>query len=101
MSKPTTRELLKQWCLRKLGKPVIDINVDDDQLEDRMDETFQYFGEYHFDGVQRILTKHTVTSDDVTNEYITVADPVLSVIRILPLNADNQVNNMFNIMIFL
>jgi hypothetical protein len=97
MSKPNTRELLKEWCLRKLGKPVLDINVDDDQLEDRMDEVFQYFAEYHFDGVQRTLTKHVLTADDITNEYITVADPVLAVIRILPLNADNQVNNMFNV----
>jgi len=53
MAKPNTRETFKQYCLRKLGKPVIEINVDDDQVEDRIDEGLQYFQEYHFDGVER------------------------------------------------
>ena len=66
MAIPNTRETLKQYCLRNLGKPVIDINVDDDQVEDRLDEALQYFSQYHTDGVERMYLKYKVTADDVT-----------------------------------
>ena len=57
MANPATRETLKQYALRALGKPVIEINVDDDQLEDRLDEALQYFAQYHYDGIQRAYLK--------------------------------------------
>ena len=66
MAVPSTRETLKQYCLRNLGKPVIDINVDDDQVEDRIDEALQYFAQYHVDGVERMYLKYEVTQADVT-----------------------------------
>ena len=66
MAIPNTRETLKQYCLRNLGKPVIDINVDDDQVEDRIDEALQYFAQYHSDGIERMYLKYKVTADDVT-----------------------------------
>jgi len=66
MATPSTRETLKQYCLRNLGKPVIDINVDDDQIEDRLDEALQYFAQYHSDGIERMYLKYKVTADDVT-----------------------------------
>ena len=62
----TTRETLKQYCLRALGKPVIDINVEDAQVEDRIDEGLQYFAQYHYDGVERMYLKHQVTAADIT-----------------------------------
>jgi hypothetical protein len=65
-SKPATREELKQHCLRQLGKPVLEINVDDQQLEDRIDEALQFFQERHFDGAERMYLKHTLTADEVT-----------------------------------
>ena len=65
MAKPSTREELKQYCLRTLGKPVIEINVEDDQLEDRMDEGLQFFQEYHFDGVERMYNIHRITGSTV------------------------------------
>lgn len=65
MAKPNTRETFKQYCLRKLGKPVIEINVDDDQVEDRIDEGLQYFQEYHFDGVERTYMRHQLTGSTV------------------------------------
>lgn len=61
MSRPTTRSELKEYALRNLGKPVIEINVDDDQLEDRLDEALQYFQEYHFDATEKIYHKHQIT----------------------------------------
>ena len=66
MAIPNTRTTLKEYCLRNLGKPVIDINVDDDQVEDRLDEALQYFAQYHTDGVERMYLKYKVTEDDVT-----------------------------------
>jgi hypothetical protein len=66
MAIPSTRATLKQYCLRNLGKPVIDINVDDDQVEDRIDEALQYFAQYHSDGIERMYLKYKVTADDVT-----------------------------------
>lgn len=97
MASPTTRETLKQYCLRALGKPVIDVNVDDDQLEDRLDEGLQYFAEYHFDGVEKVYLKHAITSTDITNEYITMADPVLTVLRIFPISGGTSASNLFNL----
>ena len=65
MANPATREQLKQYALRTLGKPVIEINVDDDQAEDRIDEALQYFAQYHYDGVERTYLKYQVTQADV------------------------------------
>ena len=64
MAIPATRETLKQYALRALGKPVIEINVDDDQLEDRLDEALQYFAQYHYDGIRRTYLKYQYTSGD-------------------------------------
>ena len=64
MATPATRETLKQYALRALGKPVIEINVDDYQLEDRLDEALQYFSQYHYDGIKRAYLKYQYTSGD-------------------------------------
>ena len=66
MAIPNSRDSLKEYCLRSLGKPVIDINVDEDQVEDRIDEALQYFAQYHTDGVERMYLKYKVTADDLT-----------------------------------
>ena len=66
MAIPNSRNTLKEYCLRNLGKPVIDINVDDDQVEDRIDEALQYFSQYHYNGVERMYLKYKVTADDIT-----------------------------------
>jgi len=81
----TSKELLKEYCLRRLGHPVIEINVDEEQCDDRVSDALQYFAEYHFDGVEKVFLKHTITQDDIDNEYIAMADPVISVIRVLPI----------------
>ena len=70
MSKPSSREELKQYALRKLGAPVIEINVDDAQLEDSLDDSIQIFQEYHFDGTERALFKYEITQDDINNGFI-------------------------------
>ena len=73
MALPATRQQYIDYCLRKLGDPVIEINVDEDQIQDRIDEAFLYYREYHSDASVRTFLKHLVTSDDVTNEYISLS----------------------------
>ena len=87
----TTRTLLQDYCLRRLGHPVIEINVDDEQISDRIDDALEFFAEYHFDGVEKVYLKHAITADDITNEYIAMDDPaspvggpVIGVRRVLP-----------------
>lgn len=66
MAAPATRQQLIDYCLRKLGHPVTEINVDDDQVEDRIDDAFQYYRDYHYDAVQRIFMKHMITASRMT-----------------------------------
>ena len=118
----TTRETLKQYCLRALGKPVIEINVEDDQVEDRIDEALQYFAQYHYDGTERMCLKYQVTADDKTRarsdetlstvtdtadstvtaafkegkNYIPMPSNVMSVVRIFPFT-DKASLNLFDV----
>jgi hypothetical protein len=64
MSTPTTKAEFKEYCLRKLGKPVIEINVDDDQVDDRIDEALKYYWDYHFDGSERLYYKYMIQESD-------------------------------------
>ena len=65
MAKPTTRQGLIDYCLRRLGAPVLEINVDDDQIDDLVDDTIQFFNERHFDGVERMYLKYQVSQADI------------------------------------
>lgn len=97
MASVTTRQGLIDYCLRRLGQPVIEINIDEDQLEERVDDAIEFFQEYHFDGVEKVFLKHKITTDDVTNEYIPMGDPVISVVRVLPLPSfDSFQSGFFN-----
>ena len=62
MAIPTSRDQLKEHCLRRLGKPVVDINVDDEQVEDRVDEALLYYRDYHFDGSERVYYKLLISN---------------------------------------
>lgn len=97
MAQPTTREEFKQWCLRKLGKPVIEINVDDDQVEDRIDEAISYWNDYHFDGVEKTFFKKELNQTDIDNQYITVPENIIGVINIFDIGDSLSTNNLFNI----
>jgi len=98
MAVATSRQSHIDWCLRSLGDPVIEINVDDDQLEDRVDESLEYFREYHSDAIFRTFLKHQVTATDVTNEYITIPDNIVQVSRLFPIEAHGGgTTNFFDI----
>ena len=72
MARLTERQQLVDYCLRKLGAPVIEINVDGSQIEDRLDDALQLFSEYHFDGVERVFLKYQLTQEDIDNGFITM-----------------------------
>ena len=121
MAIPNTRTNFKEYCLRALGKPVIEINVDPDQVEDRIDEALQYFAQYHYDGIERVYLKHQMTQADINrartdttlptvtdvdgsttavwkeqNNYIPVPSSVVSVVKVFPMT-DKSSMNMFDV----
>lgn len=79
MAQPTTRQTFKDWVLRKLGAPVIDINVSDEQLDDRIDEAIDFWRDYHYNGSQLVYMKHQITQDDKDNGYITLPTTILGI----------------------
>ena len=97
MAKPTTRKEFKEYCLRKLGWPVIDINVDEDQVEDRIDDALSYYYDYHFDGTEKIYMKHRITQEDIDRRWIYCPDAVIFVTGVFPFDASNSSVNMFDL----
>lgn len=93
----TTREQFKQYILRRLGSPVIDINVDDEQVEDRIDDALLKFRDYHFDGMQHVYYPHKITDTDRDNGYITLPDDFVGVTRIFDINDSYGAMNLFNV----
>ena len=121
MATPNTKAALKEHCLRSLGKPVIEINVDDDQVDDRIDDALQYFAQYHYDGVERMYLKHEITQSEIDraktdasatatdkvdnsitatwkegNNFIPVPDSVLAVVKVFDFS-DKHSLNMFDV----
>ena len=122
MAVPTTKATLKSYCLRALGFGVIDVNVSDDQADDRLDEALQYFAQYHYDGIERMYLKHLITSDEVTRarsdasttapdtvdssitatwkegkNFIPIPSAVVSVVQVFPFTDTGAGSNMFDI----
>jgi hypothetical protein len=97
MAVPASRQDLIDFCLRRLGSPVLEINVDDDQIEDKVDDALQKYQEFHSDASYRTYLKHQVTETDVTNEYIPIASDILFVTKVFPINPTFSTVNMFDI----
>ena len=127
MAKPSTRQGLIDYCLRQLGAPVLEINVDDDQIDDLVDDAIQYFNERHFDGVEKMYLKYKITEDDVnrgkgkgtggvgivtttatdtsgrtynfyeTENYIQVPDSVIGIEKIFKFDSSSISGGMFSI----
>ena len=127
MAKPSTRQGLIDYCLRQLGAPVLEINVDDDQIDDLVDDAIQYFNERHFDGVEKMYLKYKITEDDInrgkgkgtggvgivtttatdtsgrsynfyeTENYIQVPDSVIGIEKIFKFDSSSISGGMFSI----
>jgi len=96
-TKITNRADFTSYCLRRLGAPVIDINVDPDQVNDRIDDALKFWYDYHFDGAEKTFYKYIVTQEDINNKYIPVADNIIGVVNIFDLGDYLATNNIFNI----
>ena len=97
MAQPTTRQQFIDYCKRRLGFPVIDINVDDDQISDRVDDALQFFEDYHFDGVEKMFMKHRITQADIDRRWIYCPDAVTYVVGMFPFDDSNSSINMFDL----
>lgn len=94
----TSKEELKEYCLRALGAPVLEINVDDDQLEDRLDEALEYWHQYHPEGIERLYLKHQVTADDIANKWIPTSDLVYGIVKVYTIyGATGQSKSIFDL----
>ena len=98
MAKPNSRSTLIDYCLRALGAPVIEINLDDDQIGDRIDEALQFYQHYHADAIEKVYLKHQVTQVDIDNKYIPLNDLITDVVQVLPLRDNkNTGDSMFDV----
>jgi hypothetical protein len=97
MAKPTTRAQFKDYCLRKLGHPVIQINVDDDQVDDRIDDALNFFYDYHYDGTQQMYLKHQIKQEDIDRQWIYCPDAVMFITGVLPFDQSSSSVNMFDL----
>jgi len=97
MSSPATRQQFIDYCKRRLGHPVIDINVDNDQLDDRVDEALEFWSDYHFDGTEKLYLKHQITAEDLLRRYILVPDKITGVTGVLPFDDSSSSVNMFDL----
>ena len=98
MAQPTTRDEFKDWILRKLGAPVIQINVADEQVDDRIDEAVDFWRDYHYNGSQLVYLKHQITQDDIDNGYVTLPSQLLGISGIFNLNTSISAGSgIFNV----
>ena len=123
MAKPNSRATLSDYCLRQLGAPILEINVADEQVDDLMDDSLQFFYERHFDGVEKVLLKYQLTEEDKrrgrarggdnnlgitsttttsgvfeeNSNYITVPDSILGIERVMQFDSSGLSNGMFNL----
>jgi hypothetical protein len=87
MAQPYDRETFKEYCLRKLGHPVIEINCSDEQVEDRIDEAISFFRDYHYDGSQLVYLKHQLSQEELDQGWVPVPSRLLGVTRIFDLGS--------------
>jgi hypothetical protein len=98
MAAPTSREEVKDYIMRRLGAPVINVDVAEEQVDDRIDDALALFYEQHYDGSEKYYLKHQVTDDDKANGYITIPDNIVGAIDVFPLyGSGGRVGNIFDI----
>lgn len=98
MAEPSSRSDFKEYILRKLGSPVIEINVSDEQIEDRIDEALSFYADYHYDGTEHVYLKHVLTAEDIRNKYITLPPKLQGVVGVVDLKSNiASGSSLFNV----
>ena len=97
MAIPNTRDEFTDYCLRRLGAPVVEINIDDEQIEDIVDESLQWFREHHPDGMRRCYVSHQLTQTEINDQKIELGSDeygaggeFMTIVRMLPINTVSQ-----------
>lgn len=111
-----SRTKLIEYCLRRLGNPVIDINIEglvtnpdgttnstnpytgsnESQISDRIDDALQFYQDYHYDAIQRTYVKHQITQDNITNKFVTLGNPdtYTGIVNVFPFEADVSTSSL-------
>ena len=102
MAQPTTRKEFKDYCLRKLGHPVIQINVSDEQIEDRVEEALSFWNDYHYNGSELVYLKHRLTQQEIDQGYVDLSNTehakLLGVVRVFDIfSSISTGTGMFNV----
>lgn len=97
MAEPASRTQLIDYCMRRLGYPVVNVAVTNEQLDDRIDDALQKYVDYHYDGTEHIYYKIHVTETDITNQYFTIPDDIIGITRIFRIGNAPNISNLFNI----
>lgn len=92
-----SRAGLIDYCLRDLGAPVVEINVDLDQVEDRIDEAIAFWREFHYDAVELVYLKQEMTANIISQQYVEMSDAIVGVNRIFPLYNKTQGMGIFDV----
>lgn len=92
-----SRQSLIDHCLRRLGAPVIEVNVATEQVEDKVDDALQLYQEYHSDATLRTYMKHLVTASDIANGYIPISTDVLFISKLFPVTNTFGASGMFDL----
>jgi hypothetical protein len=93
----TSRQSLIEYCLRALGEPVVEINIDEQQIEDRIDDAIEHFRLYHYDGIEKMYLKHQITQTDIDNQYFEVNDLIYGITRVFPVASSTSTSkSMFD-----
>jgi hypothetical protein len=96
MSIPATREDFKNFVLRKLGAPVIQINVSEEQVQDRIDEALYMYATYHYEGSEKTYYTYSVQEADIANRYITLPSNIIGAMQLFPIGDALNTNSLFN-----
>ena len=93
----SSRQGLIDYCLRELGAPVIEINVDDDQIEDRIDEAFAFYREFHYDAVELVYLKAEVTANVLAQQYFEINDAIIGINKVFPFSNKSNGMTLFDV----
>lgn len=98
MAQPQSREEFKDYIRRKIGEPVIQINVSDEQVDDRVDEAVSFWRDYHYNGSQLVYLKHQITQADIDNKWVPLPPNILGISKVFDFDTSISTGTgMFNV----
>lgn len=94
---PKTRKQFHDRCMRNLGEDVIEIELSEDQIQDKITEALEFYWDYHSDGTEKIFFKHKITQEDIDREYIEVPENIIGLSDVFPINSATFSNPLFGV----